>query len=268
VIFRALRLTRDHLLGTTHSNKFYEMADGKATDLRLKFTMFGKPQHVEMRYISNQPITEQEYDRWRRTIAESRKPRLLFPSERALQKKQDSLRDWLEQPLSSEDVRELLKAKKQSAEAFRAAKSGAADSQETSERPSSTNTPRDPRANGAVVGSQNGVPQRIDQITMAAMNEKNRRSERDRILDAEKRHAAAKRAAVSANGSAANTAPGSAFGTPKQGSGNITPSLGSVLQGGSMASSTQQIASKLEAMGKSELASSAVMQVDVDLGDF
>ena len=188
-----------------------------------------------------------------------------------MEKKRVALRDYLDKPLTNDDIKHILQQKKENWDAYKVGRGTVDSSYQSAMRSSDSNLD----SNGMI---------KIDQAATAAMNEKHRKADRQRILDAEKRRAAAKRAAM---GMSTPTGPNSqgptAGGTPvKLGSGNATPGsqtgastsapLGSQGVSGSSlqnnATDAAVVASKLEAIGKGDLASSALMQVEVDLGDF
>ncbi|WFD29583.1 RNA polymerase-associated protein rtf1 [Malassezia sp. CBS 17886] len=149
--------------------KFYDLSadrSGRWMNAYITFQWNGTEHTVDLRPLSAQPITASERERW---IAAHKGAGALFPSGAAVEAKQRQLETALSAPLTEEDVKAIIERKR----ALRAAA----------------------ETNG--IGAAASVPQpsgvRIDERTMARLNERNRREDRERIQDAERRAARAKR---------------------------------------------------------------------------
>ncbi|KDN48430.1 hypothetical protein K437DRAFT_255536 [Tilletiaria anomala UBC 951] len=265
--------------GTSRDEEhYYQLDEGKATNVHIKIRLFGKIKTMDMRFISNQVFSEKEYDRW---VAVQTEGKFSFPSKSALERKQHSMRDFLDHDMTSEDVRLLLKEKKEALATYKASR-GVIERQapppSSSGSTSANRTPSGDRSQGQGARSNNGAFQgRSGEGTkgLVDLGLKNRMEQQRHMLELERRKTAARRALQTGSqgtntpikGQSGENTPGHA--TPSASQANGGGGAAAAASGATAApSSADVVASKLEAIGKAELASSAVMQVEVDLGDF
>lgn len=201
---RAEEVFRIHEVeGVTHGSDYYELAPGKATNVLIQIRLFGEKKTVDLRYVSNRPFTQSEVDRWAASV---RGARGRFPSVAAMQRAEDRMAAYRDRAQTPEEIRTLLKNKKEALAAFKA--------QQEAKRKDTRAAPGPPPAPPASVLAQaqaqaqaqaTKMTGRMDEKQMAEMNERNRKADRLRILEAEKRLAAAKRGGAGASMSQSQT---------------------------------------------------------------
>lgn len=163
-------------------NKYYDVShdrSGRWMNSYVTFKWGGKEHHVDVRPLSTQRISESERQRW---IAAAG-PDAKYPSPEAFQAKQMQLESVLSVPLTEDDIKKMLERKR---ELRAAAQSLGLDVMAGAQAKRDT-------ANEA---SALGHMPRFDEHAMAQINERNRRLDRERIQEAERRAAHAKRAAL------------------------------------------------------------------------
>lgn len=227
VMYRMVQIGEGH-----PGEEYYEVAEQYTN---IVFTMlYGgeKLRNVPLRNISNSPIGEEEYERWKRRIDEmGDKARKLVPSKELTQDQAEEFEAFIDRPFTEQDITQIITQKKQAKDAYLA-------SQEA--RKHAQSAPK------VVPASHNGKLAVVDEVTMAQMNERHRRADRERIAEAERRKAQMLRSGshsgvASARASGANTPIASANGHTKEASQPI-----------------QADASLI----------TAALDIDVDLGDF
>lgn len=155
----------------TQRDKYYDMSpdkSGRWSNTYVSFEWNGREHTVDLRPLSTQPISESERERWiaTRKAADDR-----YPSHDALVEKQEQLEAFLSSPLTEEDVKRMLELKRELRAGAEEAGHGAKAAVEPA-APASTHH---------------------DEHTMAQINERNRRADRERIQEAERRAQLAKR---------------------------------------------------------------------------
>lgn len=165
--------------------KYYDVSTdhaGRWMNSYVSFRWGGKDHSVDLRPLSTQVISDSERQRW---IAAAG-PDAKFPSTEAIQAKHQQLEAALTTPLTEDDVKKILLRKRELREAAHASGYGHAAAHATTSTASS----------------------RFDEHTMAQINERNRKLDRERIQEAERRAARAKKAAaLSSSSSSAPQAP-------------------------------------------------------------
>jgi RNA polymerase-associated protein RTF1 len=174
-VYRLVQITN-----VTQREHYYEVAD-QCTNVYCTLT-YGedKMEKMALSTISNSPVTEDEYSRWRGRIerlSEHRKERLVPSKEATLDIKED-LEAFISRPFTDQDINDVIKIKRQAREAFM-----------------SQRKPQQPRKEqpGA---AQSQARAGYDEVLMGQMNEKHRKADRERIAEAERRNAALQKKAL------------------------------------------------------------------------
>ncbi|CAD6886093.1 unnamed protein product [Tilletia laevis] len=283
------------------SSSYYELAPGKPCNLRMKIEMGPKPAWVQAIAISNKSFTQAEYERW---VLRLRGNKLKFPSRSELDDQQLKMDKFHSRMLSEDALSKMVAVKKSAKDAFKkkqdeekaaAAENGPAPGS----APPGPPPPRPPGLLDSAVGSGGmagtapaavGAGAKVyNQTTMAELNERNRRMDRERRQGVQRRETAkiqeawGVKSSSSSSGNQANPALGAAgagaairaSGAPLVGSG--TPASlkasGNVSGAGTPLPSTQGSADGSAAASSSltkgkQGASSVVLSLDIDLGDF
>ncbi|KAK0524201.1 RNA polymerase-associated protein rtf1 [Tilletia horrida] len=291
----------------TESSTYYEIAPKKPCNLQLKVDWGNATKWVQASAVSNRPFRTDEYDRW---ILRLRGNKFKFPSRQELDGQQVKMDQFNSRTLIDEEIRAIVNAKQEAKANFRLMQESGHGAE--AEELTDGNAPRSAKSSGGSGGGSgpppgpppprppgmeaSGITQpstqiasvlapgaRHDQATMAAMNERNRRADRERIKEAERRQAAAKRAAMGlAPKTAAPTAgaggglgrpPGSNGMTSLGGSQLGTPAPGASSQSRSSTPAPAQgpAASTGATQGVTtgnKASSNVVLTLDIDLGDF
>lgn len=172
--------------------KYYDISpdhSGRWLNAFVTVVWNGREHQMDLRPLSTQPISDSERQRW---IAALRANDTKFPSGGALQEKQEQLDAFLSAPLTEEDIRKMIQAKKELRAGAEASGAAGAAARRHAQR-----------------GDERLV--RYDEHAMAQINERNRRMDRERIQEAERRAALAKRAG---NADGAGSAPAAAPAAP------------------------------------------------------
>lgn len=216
--------------------------------------------------ISSSDVTLDELERWKSRVnsamSTSSKMQRMFPSKEKTQDQAEELETYIARPFTEDDITKMLNAKRQARVAYE---------QEQSQR--AADGPR-ANANGSANGSSMSGT-KFDEKAMAAINERHRRADRQRIAEAERRKALLQRAALGIStpnrgGSTSGTATptnAAVVGVPSSAAhgssaGKILPT-GEVEAKGSVAADPQTLTA-----ASAHDNTVAVHDVDVDLGDF
>lgn len=261
------------ILDVQQRDKYYDVSHdhaGRWMNSYVTFHWGGKDHHVDLRPLSTQRITDSERQRWIAAAGADAK----FPSADAFRSKQMQMESALSTPLTEDDIKKMLERKRELRQAAESLglhvtrlSSDSAPSQAAGV-PFST-------AGSEGSGAQGTGVKHFDEHAMAQINERNRRLDRERIQEAERRAARAKRAMVSnANATGAETgaqhdasATVSTTGVDSGAGANASASTGAAPDGQDHAGSMPQ--APVSAILASAPAGSAVVpNMDVDLGDF
>lgn len=165
-IYRLAQIT-----STSQREQYYEVAD-QCTNVYCTLT-YGedKMEKVRLQMVSNQPILEEEYIRWRGKIdvMPEHKMQRLVPSKEATLDMSEDLEAFINRPFTEQDINDVIVIKKQAREAYNQQQSKA----------------RQPPKMEKVKARAG-----YDEALMAQMNEKHRKADRERIAEAERRNAA------------------------------------------------------------------------------
>jgi hypothetical protein len=156
-------------------DKYYDISSDKSGRWMNSYVAFewsGRSHSVDLRPLSTQPFTDSERKRWIAALGADAR----YPSVSSMQAKQQQLEAALAAPLTEDDIKKMITRKRELRTA--AEVSGATASASQMSAPLPTN-------------------HRIDEQTMAQINERNRRLDRERIQEAERRAMRAKREAAS-----------------------------------------------------------------------
>ncbi|KAK0548194.1 RNA polymerase-associated protein rtf1 [Tilletia horrida] len=272
---------------------YYEIAPGKPCNLHLRLEWGERSRWVKADAISNRPFHESEYNRW---VIRLKGHGLKYPSKDELDGQQLKMDHFNSHRLAESEIQAIVDAKSEAKKNFREKKEKLAKANASQEGTPNAHSqsqasvsdagtsqngvkvPPLPSSGTSALTDSNGAPGGInaaavshyDQATMAAMNERNRRADRERIKDAERRQAAAKRAAMGlAPSGPIAAAPGGRF-APVSSSGMGTPvkteslSRSSTPAPAALATTVPSVAVTKGQKG----ATNVVLSLDVDLGDF
>lgn len=221
------------------SEEYYEVADQYTNVVCNMQWGEEKLRDVPLVFVSNSPVTEQEYAEWETRVERfGSKIHRNVPSREATQDQAEDLESYINRPFTEQDINQMLNEKKQAREAFQ-------KGQRQKQR-----RPQQQAANGSDA-TQAGY----NEVLMAQMNEKHRKADRERIAEAERRIALQAKLAAQRLASQSNTPVG-------------TPPPAKALNGSIPASP----AVKPVRPGSNEHAPASIAlaaaDLDVDLGDF
>lgn len=162
--------------------KFYQVDEGKYTDIKLVL-QFAKERHEkEILFVSNSDITEDEFQRYLLQAQQSSNR----ASKRQMQEQAEVWTEFVDEPWTEEDFTEVVKARK---EAKRQA-----EQQGTNGGSISHASDGDGGNGGGSVGQNGAAPG--EDVLLADLNERNRRMDRERIQGATRKQAEIRRAAA------------------------------------------------------------------------
>jgi hypothetical protein len=227
-VYRLVQITN-----VTQREQYYEVVD-QCTNVYCTLT-YGddKMEKMSLVTISNSPVTEEEYRRWKSRIDQmsESKARKLVPSKEATLDMQDDLEAFISRPFTDQDINDVIIVKRQAREAYN-----------NSRKPP---TPKKESPNKSQSQTKSGY----DEVLMGQMNEKHRRADRERIAEAERRNAALQKKAVNGPVSVHSAPPPAATVASKAENG---------VENGDAVKAIPTVTSL----------SLAVADIDVDLGDF
>ena len=259
------------ILDVQQRDKYYDVSHdhaGRWMNSYVTFRWGGKDHHVDLRPLSTQRITDSERQRWIAAAGADAK----FPSADAFRSKQMQMESVLSTPLTEDDIKKMLERKRELRQAAESLGLHVTRLSSDSAPSQAAGMPFSTAGSGGSGAHGTGV-KHFDEHAMAQINERNRRLDRERIQEAERRAARAKRAMVSnANATGAETgaqhdASATDSTTGVDSGVGASANAGVAPDGQDHAGSVSQ--APVSAILASAPAGSAVVpNMDVDLGDF
>jgi hypothetical protein len=221
---------------------------GKYTRVKLELRFAREKHEKQILFVSNSDITAEEFQRYELQARESPQR----PSKRQVLEQADEWEDFVNEPWSEEVFTAVVKARKAAKQEAEAARGGVSNGNGNG-KPFPIQRSQQP-TNGAGGGGGGGggavsadAPKGED-VLLAELNERNRRSDRERILEAERRQAENRRLAAKAALARGSAAAG-----------------GAGVNSGLVSGSSTPVSQLGEGAGVKK---PSVVDVEIDLGDF
>ncbi|PWN20069.1 hypothetical protein BCV69DRAFT_283601 [Microstroma glucosiphilum] len=181
------------IVGWKTGSKWYQVDTGKYTRVKLELRFAREKHEKQILFVSNSDITAEEFQRYELQARESPQR----PSKRQVLEQADDWEDFVNEPWSEEVFTAVVKARKAAKQEAEAARGGLTNGNGNG-KPSPLQRAQQPTNGvGGAAAASADAPKGED-VLLAELNERNRRSDRERILEAERRQAENRRLAAKA----------------------------------------------------------------------